>query len=112
MHPYINNMAKPKYDIIEVGETFVYGRLHLDTAFDIYNSITEEVDEAELEQGEIGGDENNEPINANINLMASIGSVKARKLVSSHKLSIKSTKTTSTLSFLNLLTGSGPSTKM
>ena len=66
MHLYTNDMAKPKYDIIEVGETFVYGRLHLDTAFDIYNSITEEVDEAELEEGEIGGDENDEPINTDI----------------------------------------------
>ena len=62
-----------KYDIIEVGEIFVYGRLHLDTAFDIYNSITEEVDEAELEQGEIGGDENKEPNSLKIsNLMASL----------------------------------------
>ena len=67
MLQYTNNiMAKPKYDIIEVGEDFVYGRLHLDTAFDIYNSITDEVDESELQTGEIGGDEEGNPINASI----------------------------------------------
>lgn len=66
MHLYTKNMAKPEYDVIEVGETFVYGRLNLNTTFDIYNSITDEVDKAELEEGEIGGDENNEPINASI----------------------------------------------
>ena len=59
-------MSKLKYKVVEVGETFVYGRLCLDSAYDIYNSITDEVDEAELEEGEIGGDENDEPINASI----------------------------------------------
>ena len=49
-------MSKVKYKITEVGETFVYGRLSIDSAFDIYNSITEEVDDYDLTAATIGSD--------------------------------------------------------
>ena len=59
-------MTTLNYDILEVGEDFVYGRLSISSTFDIYNEITDEVDEHELEEGELGQDDGPDARNAEI----------------------------------------------
>ena len=59
-------MTTLTYDILEVGEDFVYGRLSIPSTFDLYEEITEEVDEYELEEGELGHEDGPDARNAEI----------------------------------------------